>query len=156
MTKSKSALLKIDRLPGVPLSHHRQHVRADGGVVNVTPHAAASQVAEQGQGKGVAHGVNVQVRDKLRQGLPSQEDGAHALPQQGEVGEQARLHKQPVPQEHKLNRPREHNVEPTPRPVQNLLAGHAEIPRVHHKVDVRVSDSVHFQVSLLGIKCWHP
>lgn len=55
----QSALVKTQRLPGVPLSHNRQHVCADGGVVNVTPHAAASQVAEQGQSEGVAHGVDV-------------------------------------------------------------------------------------------------
>lgn len=111
-------------LPWVPLSYYRKHVSADGGVVNITPHTAASQIAEQGQSKSVAHGIDVKVWDKLCQCLPSQEDGAHTLSQQGEVRKQAGLHKKAVPQEHKLNRPRQHNVETTSCSVQNLLACH--------------------------------
>lgn len=106
--------------------------------MNITPHTAASQVAEQRQSESVTHGVDVKVWDKLRQRLPSQEDGADALPQQGEVREQARLNKQPVPEEHKLNRPRQHDVETAPRSIQNLLARHTQVPRVHHKVDVHI------------------
>ena len=123
--------------------------------MNVTPHAAASQVAKQGQSEGVAHGVDVQVWDELRQRLPPQEDGAHALSQQGEVRKQAGLHEQPVPQEHKLNRPGEHDVETAPRPFQNLLARHTQVPRVHHKVDVHVPvqmwvNSIQFQSAIMN------
>lgn len=81
--------------------------------MNIIPHTAASQIAEQGQSESITHGIDVKIWDKLCQCLPSQEDGAHTLSQQGEVRKQARLHKQPVPQEHKLNRPGKHNVETT-------------------------------------------
>lgn len=126
-------------VPGVPLPHHRQHVSADGGVVDVAAHAAPPQVAEQGQGEGVAHGVDVQVRHELGQRLPAQEDGAHALAQQREVREQAGLHQQPVPQEDKLHRAGQDDVEAPPRPLQDLRARHALVARVHHKVDIRVA-----------------
>lgn len=106
--------------------------------MDVAGHAAAPQVAEQGQGEGVAHGVHVQVGHKLHQRLPSQEDGAHALAQQGEVGEQAGLHQDAVLQEDKVDGPRQHDVEATPRPLQDLQARHAQIARVHHEVDVLV------------------
>lgn len=106
--------------------------------MNVTPNAAASQVAEQWQGESIAHWVDVQVWNKLRQRLPSQEYGPNALPQQREVREQAGLHKHTMPQEHKVNWPREHNVKTTPRPLENLLAGHTHISCVHHKVDILV------------------
>lgn len=143
--------LDTQRLPGVPFSHYRQHVSADSGIVNVTPHAAASQEAKQGQSEGVAHGVDVQVRDKLRQRLPSQEDGAHALSQQGEVRKQAGLHEQPVPQENKLNRPGKHDVETASRPFQNLLARHTQVPRVHHKVDVHIPVQMWVKFTQQGI-----
>lgn len=106
--------------------------------MNIARHAAASKVTKQRQSEGVAHGVDVQVWDKLRQSLPSQEDAPHALSQQGEVGKQAGLHQQPVPQEHKVNRPGEHDVEAASRSVQDLLARHTHVPCVHHKVDVCV------------------
>lgn len=57
-------------LPGVPLSDHRQHVRAHGGVMDVARHLAASQVAEDWKRKGVSHGVDVQVRNKSCESFP--------------------------------------------------------------------------------------
>lgn len=72
--------------------------------MNIAGHPATSKVAEQGQGEGIAHWVYVEVRDKLCEGLPAQEDGAHALSKQGEVREKAGLHQQTVPQENKLDR----------------------------------------------------
>lgn len=106
--------------------------------MNIASHAAASQVAEQRQSKGITHGVDVNVWDKLCQCLPPQEDRSHALSQQGEVRKQSRLHEQPVPQEHKLNRAGEHDVEATSRSLQNLLACHPQVPCVHHKIDICV------------------
>ena len=106
--------------------------------MNIAPNTTASQVSEKRQSEGVTHGVDVKVWDKLRQRLPSQKNGAHALSQQGEVRKQAGLHKQPVPQEHKVDRPGEDDVEATTCPFQNLLARHAQVPCVHHKVDVCV------------------
>lgn len=125
-------------LPGVPLSHYRQHVSADGGVVHITPHAAASQIAKQRQSERITHGVDVQVRDKLCQSLPSQEDRAHTLSQQSEVRKQTGLHQQPVPQEHKLNRPREDDVETATSPLQNLMTRHTQVSCVHHEVNIHV------------------
>lgn len=104
--------------------------------MNITPDAAASKIAEQGQSESIAHGIDVKIWDKLCQRLPSQEDGAHTLSQQGEVRKQAGLHKHPVPQEHELNRPWEHNVETASCSIQNLLARRTQVPRVHHKIDV--------------------
>lgn len=106
--------------------------------MNVTAHAAASQVAEEWQSEGIAHGVDVQVWDKLCQRLPAQEDGAYTLSQQREVRKQAGLDQLPVPQEDKLNRPREDDVETAPCPVQDLLAGHTQVSRVDHEVDVHI------------------
>lgn len=102
--------------------------------MNITPHAAASQVAKQRQSEGITHGVNVKVRYKLCQRLPSQEDGSDALSQQGEVRKQAGLHEQSVPQEHKANRPGEYDVETTPGSCKDLLPRHTQVSRVHHKV----------------------
>lgn len=106
--------------------------------MNIAAHAAASKVAEQRQSEGIAHRVDVQVWDELCQRLPPQEDGPNALPQQGEVREQVGLHKHTMPQEHKVDRTRERNVETTARAFQDLLASHPQISRVHHKVDVCV------------------
>lgn len=92
--------------------------------MDVTPHTAASQIAKQGQSEGVAHGVDVKIRDKLGERLPSQEDGAHTLPQQGEAREQTRLHEQAMPQEDELNRPGENDVETASCSFQDLLTRH--------------------------------
>lgn len=106
--------------------------------MNVAPNAAASQVAKQRQGEGVTHGVDVKVRDQFGQGLPSQKDGPHALSQQGELWKQTGLHQDPVLQEDEPDRPRQHDVEALTGSLQDLLAGHAQVPSVHHKVDVHV------------------
>lgn len=106
--------------------------------MDVAGHAAATQVAEQGQGEGIAHGVDVQVRQKLHQCFPPQEDRTDTLAQQGEVGEKAGLHQDAVLQEDKVDRPRQYDVEATPRPLQDLQARHTQITRVYHEVDVVV------------------
>lgn len=104
--------------------------------MNITSHAAAAQISEKGQSERVAHGIDVKVWDKFCQRLPSQEDGAHTLSKQSEVRKQAGLHKQPVTQEHKLNWPRQHNVETALCSMQNLLACHTQVPRVDYEVNV--------------------
>lgn len=104
--------------------------------MNITTHTAAPEVAEQGQSEGIAHGVDVQVWNELGQRLPPEEDGPDALTQQSEVREQVGLHKHTMPQKHKVNRTRKHNVEATPRALQDLLARHTQISCIHHKVDV--------------------
>lgn len=106
--------------------------------MDVAPHTAAPKVAEQWQSEGIAHGVDVEVWHKLSQRLPPKEDGPDALSQQGEVGEQVGLHKHAMPQKHKVNRTRKHNVEAPPCAFQDLLASHTQISCVHHTVDVCV------------------
>lgn len=106
--------------------------------MNITTHTAAPKVAEQWQSEGIAHRIDVQVWNELGQCLPPEEDGPDALSQQSEVREQVGLHKHTMPQKHKVNRTREHNVEATPRAFQDLLASHTQISRVHHKVDACV------------------
>lgn len=106
--------------------------------MNVTAHTAAPKVAEQRQSEGVAHGVDVEVWNELSQCLPPKEDGADALSQQSEVREQVGLHEHTMPQKHKVNRTRKHNVETPPCAFQDLLAGHTQVSCVHHKVDVCV------------------
>lgn len=106
--------------------------------MDVTPHTAAPKVAEQRQSEGVAHRVDVEVWNKLSQRLPPKENGADALSQQSEVREQVGLHEHAMPQKHKVNRARKHNVETPPCAFQDLLASHTQVSGVHHKVDVCV------------------
>lgn len=162
-------------LPGVPLSDHREHVGADGGIVNVARHLTATQVAEDGQGEGVAHRVHEQVRNEGGQRFPAcnthtqsfkiiecnrkssvsvdfcvfmkvafwpgltEEHGAGALTQQGEVRVRAGLHQRAVTQEDEGDRSRQRDVETLSGSLQNLLAGHSLVARVNHKRDAGVS-----------------
>ena len=132
--------------PWVPLSHHRHHVCADGGIVHIAAHPAAPQVAKDWQGERISHGVDVEVWHKLNERLPGQEDGAHTLAQQREVGVEAGLHQQPVLEEHKLNGSRQGNVEAPPSAVQDLLSGHTLVSGVHHKPHFWVPEKVLIEI----------
>lgn len=123
--------------------------------MNITTHAAASKVAEQWQSEGIAHRVDIQVRNELCQCLPPEEDGPDALSQQSEVREQVGLHKHTMPQKDKLRRAREHNVETTPCTFQDLLASHTQVSRVHHNVDVCVPVQMRGYEWVIVRSRWH-
>ena len=46
-----------------------EHLRGDGGVVDVRARPAAAEVLEEREGEGVAHRVDVHVRRPVAQGL---------------------------------------------------------------------------------------
>ena len=65
--------------------------------------------------------------------LLTQEDGAQALAQQGEVGVGPGLNHRPVAEEDKGDGPRKNYVEPLARSLQDLLSGHSLVTRVDRK-----------------------
>jgi len=71
--------------------------------------------------------------------LLTQEDGAQALAQQGEVGVGPGLHQHPVTEEDKGDGPREGDVEPLARSLQDLLPAHSLVARVDRKRHARVA-----------------
>lgn len=71
----------------------------------------------------------------------TEEHGAGALAQQGEVRVRAGLHQHAVPQEDEGDWSRQRDVETLAGSLQNPLACHSLVARVDHEGDVGVSRS---------------
>lgn len=63
-----------------------EHVGADGGVVDVGACGDIEEELCEGEGEGVAHGVDEDVRDEEGEGVPGENEGAEGLPDECEVG----------------------------------------------------------------------
>lgn len=147
-------------IPGVSVTNHWQHVCADGGVVHIARHSASTQVTEDGQREGVAHGVDVEIGCEGRERLPAQEKWADALAQQGEVGVKTRLHQKSMFQKDKADWTWETYVKAAASTIHNLLTRNILISCVNDKIHIRVpaekKSNIQLNNSSSGTLDFHP